>query len=245
MRLRLVCHVLVFVSLCSLVGCGGGGGEGAPADTVAPSVTIASPINNSLASGTILVDVAASDNVGVAKVELYQGAILLGTLTTGPYLFDWDTTNLINSGSYTLTAKAYDAAGNVNTSPATIIILREVKIRTVGLATNIRGVEVSVNVPAGVNLNPIPIPGVPNDFSHATTVGVGDLANLFDTNNIPPLLIIMTFSGDVGAGDLVALNCTFPPGSIMHPADFSIVPNSFVARDVSGVPVDGVIAEIY
>ena len=67
--------------------------------------------------GTLTFSATASDNVGVTKVEFYVDGVLKGTDTTSPYSMTLDSTTLAN-GSHTLTAKAYDAAGNVGTSTA-------------------------------------------------------------------------------------------------------------------------------
>jgi regulation of enolase protein 1 (concanavalin A-like superfamily) len=94
------------------------GGDPTPppaTDTTAPSVSITSPVNGSTVSGTLTISANASDNVGVSKVEFYRGSTLLRTDTGAPYTASWDTTTIANAG-YDLTAKAYDAAGNVTTS---------------------------------------------------------------------------------------------------------------------------------
>ncbi|WP_246043772.1 Ig-like domain-containing protein [Geomonas edaphica] len=84
-------------------------------DLIAPTVSLASPLAGSTLSGTVAVAANASDNVGVSKVEFYRNNVLQATSTTAPYGYNWDTTTVAN-GSYTLSAKAYDAAGNVNQS---------------------------------------------------------------------------------------------------------------------------------
>ena len=84
-------------------------------DNQAPVVSITSPSNGATASGLMDVRVSASDNVGVTKVNLYVDGNLLATDLTSPYVFSWDTTQETN-GNHTLTAKAYDAAGNLKTS---------------------------------------------------------------------------------------------------------------------------------
>jgi hypothetical protein len=66
-------------------------------------------------SGVAGVNVSASDNVGVSKVELYVNGSLYASYGSAPYNFSWDTTRYAN-GSCTLTAKAYDAAGNAGQS---------------------------------------------------------------------------------------------------------------------------------
>lgn len=84
-------------------------------DTVAPTVSIASPANGATVSGAVQVSVNASDNVGVARVELFIDNTLSGTDSASPFTFPWNAATATN-GSHTLIAKAYDAAGNAATS---------------------------------------------------------------------------------------------------------------------------------
>ena len=85
------------------------------ADTTAPAVSLSSPIGNTTVSGTVSVSANASDNVGVTRVEFYVNGALQGADTASPYTFTWNT-SLLTNGAYTLSAKAYDAAGNVGQS---------------------------------------------------------------------------------------------------------------------------------
>jgi hypothetical protein len=87
--------------------------SGTSGDTTLPTVSA----SESGASGTITLSATASDNVGVTRVEFYVDGALKGTDTTSAYSMTLDSTLLAN-GSHTLTAKAYDAAGNVATSSA-------------------------------------------------------------------------------------------------------------------------------
>ena len=66
---------------------------------------------------TVTVSASASDNVGVTRVEFYDGTTLKGADTIAPYSYAW-TISSADNGSYSWTAKAYDAAGNVTTSGA-------------------------------------------------------------------------------------------------------------------------------
>ncbi|HET8701129.1 MAG TPA: S8 family serine peptidase [Nitrococcus sp.] len=91
--------------------------QSSAADTQAPTVAIASPGANSTVSGLVNVTVNASDNLGVSRVELYAAGQLIGTATTAPYAFTWDSTQAAN-GAVTLVAYAYDEAGNRGQSPA-------------------------------------------------------------------------------------------------------------------------------
>jgi Zn-dependent metalloprotease len=82
-------------------------------DTTAPTASA----TESGTSGTITFSATATDNVGVSKVEFYVDGVLKGTDTTSPYSMTLDSTTLTNA-THSLTAKAYDAAGNVGTSTA-------------------------------------------------------------------------------------------------------------------------------
>ncbi len=91
-----------------------------PADTTPPTVSLSAPQANATLTGAVNLSATASDNVGVAKVEFYDGSTLLGTSTTSPYVYRWDTTQT-TSTTRTLTAKAYDGAGNSASSSAVTV----------------------------------------------------------------------------------------------------------------------------
>jgi len=84
-------------------------------DTTRPTVVISSPGASSTVSGTATVTAAASDNVGVSRVDLKVNSTVIASDTAAPYSFAWDTKGAVN-GLATLTAIAYDAAGNVTSS---------------------------------------------------------------------------------------------------------------------------------
>jgi hypothetical protein len=94
-------------------------------DTVAPTVSLTSPANGgSYRRGTLTLAATASDaGSGVARVAFYDGATLLGTDTSAPYQYSWNTRR-VALGQHTLTAVATDAAGNSTTStpPVTVTI---------------------------------------------------------------------------------------------------------------------------
>lgn len=96
----------------------------APSDTTAPTTSLSAPADNSTATvgSTVNVAATATDNVGVSKVDFLVNGAVVSTDTTSPYEYAWNTTGL-NAGNYTITAKAYDAAGNVGTSSARTVAL--------------------------------------------------------------------------------------------------------------------------
>lgn len=86
-------------------------------DAVAPTASITSPAAGAaiVAAGTVAVTATAQDNVGVSRVEFYDGNTLKATDSTVPYAFDWAVT-IADNGTHNLQARAYDAAGNVTGS---------------------------------------------------------------------------------------------------------------------------------
>ena len=82
----------------------------APPDTTPPAVSITSPTGGSV-SGTVSVTTSASDNVGVARVDLLVNGSVVASDTAAPFTFSWNTSSLVGT-SPTLVARAYDAAGN-------------------------------------------------------------------------------------------------------------------------------------
>ncbi len=88
-----------------------------PSDTTKPLASISAPLANSTVSGLVPVNVTASDNVGVARVELLANGTVVATDSASPYSFSWNSTGVAN-GMASLTAVAYDAAGNAGQSAA-------------------------------------------------------------------------------------------------------------------------------
>ena len=86
-------------------------------DAQAPTVAIANLAASSTVSGVVPVNVNASDNVGVARVELKVNGNTVAVDNAAPYAFSWDSAGVAN-GMASLVAYAYDAAGNVAASAA-------------------------------------------------------------------------------------------------------------------------------
>ncbi|QWV91837.1 fibronectin type III domain-containing protein [Geomonas oryzisoli] len=120
-------------------------------DLIAPSVSLTSPLSGATLTGTVTVSASASDNVGVSKVEFYRNNVLQATVATAPYSYSWTTTSVAN-GSYTLTAKAYDAAGNVAQSQnSTVTVSNDTTAPTVAITSPATGAVVSGTINVTVN----------------------------------------------------------------------------------------------
>lgn len=117
------------------------------ADITAPLVRLSAP---SPASGLVDVLVDATDDVGVARVELYLDGARIGTSTAGSVAFGWDT-RTVADGDHVLEARAYDAAGNVGSSGAQVVAVRNQTVAdasapVVGFKSPADGAVVSRNV---------------------------------------------------------------------------------------------------
>lgn len=131
-----------------------------PVDTQAPTVSIASPTGGTV-SGTVTVSVNATDNVGVTRVDLYAGSTLVGSSSTAPSSFAWNTTAVVN-GAVNLVAYAYDAAGNKGTSVTVTVTVSNVadttpptvSILNPAAGSTVSG-TVSINISAGDNVGVI------------------------------------------------------------------------------------------
>ena len=92
-------------------------------DTTKPNVSISTPTPGPYhAPGTVPVNATASDNVGVTKVEFYDGTTLKGTDTSSPYSYNWAIV-AADAGNHVWIAKAYDAAGNFSTTPGMTLVV--------------------------------------------------------------------------------------------------------------------------
>ncbi|MDO8332206.1 MAG: S8 family serine peptidase, partial [Fluviicoccus sp.] len=127
----------------------------ASTDNQVPTVSISSPTGGTV-KGIVTVGVSAIDNVGVTKVDLYAASALVATDIAAPYSFSWDTSTRVD-GATTLTAKAYDAAGNVSSSTVNVSVANSTTIAAdvtppvVSISSPINGTTVSGNVSISVN----------------------------------------------------------------------------------------------
>jgi hypothetical protein len=93
-----------------------------PADATPPAVQLTSPADQQKVSGVVVIAVTATDNIGVAKVDLYVDGGYFDSDASSPYSFAWDTGALAD-GAHTLQVIAFDAAGNsTGTSPVTVTV---------------------------------------------------------------------------------------------------------------------------
>jgi chitodextrinase len=89
-------------------------------DPEPPVVSLVQPGPGPVA-GTVTVEATATDNVGVTSVAVYVDDVLIGTVNAAPYDVAWDTATVAD-GAHTLRVDARDAANNVGTTSAVVLV---------------------------------------------------------------------------------------------------------------------------
>jgi hypothetical protein len=119
-------------------------------DATPPSVSITSPSNGAIVSGTVNVAVSASDNVGVSSVNLSVDGVTISTLNSAPYNFSWTA----DGNSHTITATAKDAAGNSASNTITVsknTVTADITPPSVSITSPANGASVSGTVTVSVS----------------------------------------------------------------------------------------------
>ena len=198
----------------------------APApDVIVPIVSITSPILGTVVSGSTNILATASDNVGVVRVEFYVDGVLKNSDVSSPFSFAWDTTNggtHVCSGvhSHSLTAKAFDAAGNSKLSSA---------------------VSVSMNNPSYCTVTPPPVPPpsptpTPSlqNFTLAVLSDLGTSEISGDQWNAVGAML----QADVASGrvDAILINGDLGQSVVVTPAEWNVAFSNFLPNSLN-VPI--------
>ena len=164
-------------------------------DLQVPTVGFGTPSASSTVFGLTAVNVNASDNVGVSRVELYVNNTLLATDAAAPYGFSWDSTKVAN-GMATLESRAYDAAGNIGRSSVTVNVANAAPVadttppvgrfNSPGNGVTVAAGNVTLDTSATDNAG---IAGLTlslsiNGFSVASSTGTGVLRYTWNTRKI-------------------------------------------------------------
>ncbi|MEW5740215.1 MAG: Ig-like domain-containing protein [Myxococcota bacterium] len=126
---------------------------GAAPDTQAPTVALTAPAAGARLDGPFTLAAAASDDVGVVKVEfLADGATHLGEVTQPPYMLALDPSAL-SDGPHVLTARATDAAGNSATSDGLEVVVGQGPVDTTAPSVSVRSPAPGAVTPLSVTLS--------------------------------------------------------------------------------------------
>ncbi|MHA7630203.1 Ig-like domain-containing protein [Corallococcus sp. M7] len=198
-------------------------------DTVAPEVSFTSPVEGAVLQGTVTLAANASDASGINRVEFYRGTTLLAIDSSAPYTYDWATRGLAN-GAYTLTAKAYDGAGNMGSTLINVTVANDFTAPTISFtypapddilvrdSTYILTVSTSDNVAVtrvdyfldGMPLSPVMTAPFSKSWYSSTTPGTHTLsATASDA------------AGNVSASASVTVFVLYPPPPNSSPFSYS------------------------
>lgn len=90
-------------------------------DTVAPSrAVITAPVAGATVTGTTAITTSVADDVAVVRVKSWIDGVQVGSRTSAPLQWLWDTRTAA-VGSHTLQVAALDAAGNYRKSPVVTV----------------------------------------------------------------------------------------------------------------------------
>jgi hypothetical protein len=105
-------------------------------DTTPPTISLSAPADGATVSGTVTISANASDDLAVARVQfLLDGANLGPDDPTAPYAMNWNSATASN-GPHTLSARAYDTAGNAGVSgPITVVVNNDLTPPAVSLTS--------------------------------------------------------------------------------------------------------------
>ena len=206
-----------------------GGAASAAGDVTAPTVALVAPANGATVSGTTEVTAVASDDVGVAKVEFYLNGTPYRTIVGAPYSFAWDPSSLPR-GSYTWSARAWDAAGNSRSSAAATVtmpvyVTMDTAVNGTGAVGTVSlaglpvaapyGLNFTVSMPASATLAAAAASG-PYAANGLVTTSGGNAIILASSGIASGEIMKVTFSNvpaGAGSGDFsIALTAVFDGG---------------------------------
>jgi hypothetical protein len=91
-------------------------------DNVNPVISFVTPTDGSTVSGSVNVNVSASDpGSGIQRVEFRVNGVLVLNDTTFPYIYFWNTPDSPN-GVYTFTVNVWDVVGLTATDTITVTV---------------------------------------------------------------------------------------------------------------------------
>ncbi len=93
------------------------------ADTAPPIVNILNPLSGQTLSGTVQIQINATDNTEVESVAITLDGVIIHEMTESPYNYSWDTTPLENQSQHTIGAIASDINDNSSMAQPVLVII--------------------------------------------------------------------------------------------------------------------------
>jgi len=105
-------------------------------DNIAPMGQIQNPVPGQTVTGTIAIEISASDNVGVRQVDLSIDGIPRDTLFDYPYQYNWDTTQETDDEDHVISVVVSDTSDNISyVAPVSVYVDNEINDITPPIGT--------------------------------------------------------------------------------------------------------------
>lgn len=157
-----------------------------------PTVSILSPLNGAIVYGTVPIQVTATDDHAISKVEIYIDGAFSTSMISPPYTYQWNTLTVAN-GNHTITAKAYDTINQTNESQVIVTVNNGVMGVTPGDSFSTSGF--------------VGGPFSPSSYSY-TISNSGPNPILWTLSNTKNWLTISSGSGELLSGESVIVSVT-------------------------------------
>src|SRR5438270_11446998 len=174
-------------------------------DNLAPAVSILNPADGAILAGAVSISISASDNIPVARTEIYLDGALFATADPAV----WDTT-AATDGLHSISATAYDTSGNAATSAAVTV--------TVQNGPSTRDFAISVS-PAGSSVQN----RGSTTYAVSTSTVVGSAQPLFfDVAGLPPGVSATITPANVTSGENATVTISAADGAPAGSSSFSV-----------------------
>ena len=95
-------------------------------DNIYPTGQIQNPAAGQTVSGIITIEISATDNIGVESVNLSIDGIPRDTLTTYPYIYEWDTTIETDDEDHIISITVSDSSDNISYVPPVSVFVNNI-----------------------------------------------------------------------------------------------------------------------
>mgnify|MGYP000146552264 CR=1 FL=1 len=173
-----ICGAFAAAAFIFIAGCGGSGsgygGTPPPPMQTPPTITLAALPAGSV-HRTVPLTATPTAAAGVSRVEFLLDDAVIGTVTTAPYTFNWDTSAVAN-GPHNLSARVTDAANavattaavtvNVNNNPVIHVVLSPDEVIPKPVSTATGEGDVTVNLLDGSVTGGVTVSGITATLAH-------------------------------------------------------------------------------
>jgi len=109
-------YLIILVWFFLLIGCKKESSNPVEPTPTTPVVKILSPTNNFNIIDSVTIDISATDDKGIVKVEILIDNLVAKTFSVPPFMYLWDASIITDSSQHSIYAKAYDGDNNISSS---------------------------------------------------------------------------------------------------------------------------------